>query len=655
MTDHKLLNLIQNAQQQLAKSNYHQALKLSQDLLNLNQDIFDGWLIKAIACQSLSRFSEALESINQTLQMNPKFEMGYLIKVQVLRALKHNKQAIKTCEFGLKTFRANAQLWLEYSELLYAIADKHSADNAFKQHLIFSASSPNLQQALRAFFNKDFFNSEKEVRQHLKRFPSDASAIRLLGEVALNLGVYEDAQNLFEKSLQLAPNYHLARLNYAHTLNKREQNKLALAQIKLLETHQPNHPPVLIVKAAVLVKLGHYQQAIELYQHLLKRQTNQAELWASLGHTYKTTGETSKAIAAYIKATEINPQYGDAYWSLANMKTYEFTETQFKQMSLAYEELKDKKDENLTQICFALGKAYEIAKEFDQSFYFYSLGNNIKKQIEPYSTIDTEQLVARNKQFFANFKPKHKFSNSNTPVPIFIVGLPRSGSTLLEQILSSHSAIDGTKELPDIMAIARRLGNRKKKQDKDLYPHSLANLTAEQVKELGNSYLTASEHLRNGAPFFIDKMPNNFLHIGLIKTILPQAKIIDARRIPVASGFSCFKQLFAVGQSFSNDINDIKHYYQNYLALMSFWQQTFPDDIYTVNYENVVNNIESEVRQLLTFLNLDFEESCLSFYKNKRAVATASAEQVRQPINNKGLNAWQAYSKHLEPLIEISS
>ena len=233
--------------------------------------------------------------------------------------------------------------------------------------------------------------------------------------------------------------------------------------------------------------------------------------------------------------------------------------------------------------------------------------------------------------------------------------MPRSGSTLLEQILSSHSAIDGTKELPDIMAIARQLGNRKKKQDKDLYPHSIAELTALQRQQLGENYINSSAHLRSDAPYFIDKMPNNYLHIGLIKSILPQAKIIDARRLPVATGFSCFKQLFATGQNFSNDISDITHYYQQYTDVMSFWQTIYSEDILTVHYEQVIENIETQVKRLLAFIGLPFEQNCLTFYDNKRAVATASAEQVRQPINNKGLTAWQPYVEYLQPLVELSA
>ncbi len=655
MTEPQLINDIKKAQHYLSAKDFNQALSLSQKILTIDSNSFDGWLIQTIANQSLGNLSQALTSVNNVIIINQQFAMAYVIKCQILKANNNFTEALQTCRVALDKFPENQQLWLECSKLLYIEGNKEQADEAFKQHLIHSAHSTNLQQALKAFFDNDLPNSEKQVRQHLKQQPSDPSAIRLLGEIALTLGVYEDAQRLFEKALTLAPNYHLARLNYAHCLNKRERGNLALQQINQLEVKQPNHPPVQIVKAAILVKLGQYQAAIELYQQLLAKQVNQAQLWASLGHTYKTTGQTEQAVDAYLKAIHYKPLYGDAYWSLANLKTYEFTAVQIDSMLSAYQQLKSAGDENLAQICFALGKAYEAQQAIDHSFQFYKLGNDIKKTIDPYSRQEIEQLISRNKLFFKDKQPAPFKQDKQTVTPIFIVGLPRSGSTLLEQILSSHSAIDGTKELPDIMAIARQLGNRKKKQDKDLYPHSIAELTALQRQQLGENYINSSAHLRSDAPYFIDKMPNNYLHIGLIKSILPQAKIIDARRLPVATGFSCFKQLFATGQNFSNDISDITHYYQQYTDVMSFWQTIYSEDIHTVHYEQVIENIETQVKRLLAFIGLPFEQNCLTFYDNKRAVATASAEQVRQPINNKGLTAWQPYVEYLQPLVELSA
>jgi hypothetical protein len=299
-----------------------------------------------------------------------------------------------------------------------------------------------------------------------------------------------------------------------------------------------------------------------------------------------------------------------------------------------------------------LGSAYEKQGDYEQSFKFYEKGNQIKRKLEPYDAGGLDELVKRNMRYFE--RKHHKANLLASPTPIFIVGLPRSGSTLLEQILASHSMVDGTRELPDILAIARQLGNKKRKNDEDMYPQSLSTLSISELETLGQKYLSDTAHYRNNAPFFIDKMPNNFLHIGLIKSILPNAKIIDARRHPMSTCFSCFKQLFAVGQTFSNNLDDLSHYYSNYLKIMNFWTTCYPEDLLTVNYEDVVYDLEQQVSSILTFLGLPFEMQCIEFHNNKRAVATASSEQVRQPINTKGIDAWKPYEPYLTQLKQLS-
>lgn len=654
MAESKAVKLIQQAQHFLAKKDAQQALVLGQKVLSEYPSSLDALLTLAIGHQQLNQNSEAFKYINQVIKNAPTLEMAHLTRLQIAKQLNHSVSLLDLCKSSLSASPNSSQLWYELSQIEYGCGNKLLADQAFKKHLVLSASTPSLKRAIKAFFDQDFVESEKEVRQHLLKNPNDVSAIRLLGELALTLGVFEDAQRLFERALQLAPKYNLARLNYAHVLNKRELSKAALEQVNFLEQHQPDHAPIISIKAAVLVKLGQYQEAIALYQKLLLKQPNQPEVWASLGHTYKTLGDKTRSVESYLAALEHNPDYGDAYWSLANLKTYQFTPQQITNMKRSYNKLKTRETENLAQICFALGKAYEGLQNVDSAFKYYQLGNQIKGTLEPYLKDEIEQLVARNKAFFHLSAPASSHNKNANTTPIFIVGLPRSGSTLLEQILASHSQVDGTKELADIIALARKLGNRKRKLDTDNYPESLGSLSSQQKLELGAKYIDSSKHLRNGAPFFIDKMPNNFLHIGLIKAILPQARIIDARRMPASSGFSCYKQLFATGQNFSYDLNHIEHYYLNYLDLMAHWKSIYPDDILTVHYEDVVEDTEQQVRNILKFLNLDFEENCLHFYNNTRAVATASAEQVRQPINSKGLDAWRPFTPYIQNLIAIS-
>jgi hypothetical protein len=344
------------------------------------------------------------------------------------------------------------------------------------------------------------------------------------------------------------------------------------------------------------------------------------------------------------------PSWGEAYWSLANLKTFTFDEAEIMQMQ---RELSNKTLTALERvnICFALGKALEDNKDYSQSFSYYQQGNAIKEKIERYDANETSGLINRTitvceQSVFAQQKKQgcHKAD------PIFIVGLPRSGSTLLEQILASHSQVDGTKELPDIIAMVRKLSGRVKHNDISKYPEIIANLTPQQLKELGEEYLSRTQVHRGSAPFFIDKMPNNFAHIGLIKLILPNAKIIDARRHPMSACFSGFKQLFTTGQAFTYGLENIGKYYIDYIKLMDHWHSVLPQQVLTVNYEEVVNDFENQVRKILSFCGLAFEQSCLEFYNNQRAVNTASSEQVRQPIYQSGLNAWSAYEEHLMPL-----
>ncbi|WP_221932912.1 tetratricopeptide repeat-containing sulfotransferase family protein [Thalassotalea sp. PS06] len=657
MTQSEIMHLIQRGQKLLASGQSREAYSIGLAAVANSPDSTDSHLLVAIAAQQLKKLEIAFDSITKVIKLNPNIELAHVVRANISSQLNSVKTTVELCKNSIQYFPNNSQIWFQLSQSEYKLNNHASADTAFKKHLVLSASSPVLGEALKQFFKQDFLSSEKAVRQHLNKHPNDVSALRLLGEIALNLGVFDDAQRLFEKALSLAPKYSLARLNYAHVLTKRERNKEALKQIQLLEKQQPNHPPILTIKAATLVKLGRYKESISLYQELLEAQPNQPELWASLGHTYKTTGEKQKCVSAYLNALKFNPDYGDAYWSLANLKTYEFNEEQVTQMHQSYARCHQHQNENLAQICFALAKALESKKKIDESFSYYQIGNQIKSELEPYDRKELEQLVQRSKAYFNREKISAistlKHSKPHKTTPIFIVGLPRSGSTLLEQILATHSQVDGTKELADIVSLARKLGNRKKKQDNDEYPQSIAKLTEREKWLLGQEYINSSAHLRNDAPYFIDKMPNNFQHIGLIKTILPNAKIIDARRNPVASGFSCYKQLFATGQNFSYDLKNIQHYYQHYLLQMEFWQSCFPDDIITIQYENVIHQTEQQIRKLLEFLNLNFEVNCLDFYKNERAVATASAEQVRQPINTKGLDAWQPYQHHLSILLSI--
>ena len=391
-----------------------------------------------------------------------------------------------------------------------------------------------------------------------------------------------------------------------------------------------------------------HNEGIESYKKSIELKANQPRVHLSLGHVYKTTGNQEECINSYNEAISFDNNFGEAYWSLANLKTYKFSGDEILNMEKRVE-LTEVPEREKVHFLFSLGKAFEDMGSYDESFEYYKRGNDLNRGRTTYDPKAIEALSERLKLFFTEDRlNKYKGSGDNSNSPIFIVGLPRSGSTLIEQILASHSKIEGTMELPNIMNIARKLGNSTK--DRTAYPEVIDTLQGIDLTDLGKSFINETQFLRTGKQHFIDKMPNNFSHIGLIKLILPNAKIIDARRNPMDTCFSCFKQLFARGQAFTYDLSEIARYYVNYVNLMDHWDKVLPGYVYRVQHEDLLNNQERVTRDLIDFCEVDFESSTLEFYKTKRAVKTASSEQVREPINTKGLNQWKNYEIHLKDL-----
>ncbi|WP_293764125.1 sulfotransferase [uncultured Paraglaciecola sp.] len=647
---HDIRVAVQHAQEMLHHNAFAAAEQQGREILKSFPNEPNALFIIGVSLKGLARFSEARKTFQVLVKQTPKFALAHQELGFTLHALKQIRQAIISLKDAVNVDTHLIHSWKRLSELLLATGDSHASEQAYNSYLRFSAKHPLLGEALQAFIDGKLALSERHCHDYLKQSPNDVSALRLLAEIAIKLGVFGDAEHLLVRCLGLAPDYHLARLNYAHVLNKQEKSQQALLEIATLEKHQPNVPPQQILKAAILVRLGQFEDAIALYDSLIARLPEQANLYTSRGHALKTIGEQKAAIASYRQSIACAPSYGEAYWSLANLKTFRFEQSEIQLMKKQME-IEQLPALDQINICFALGKALEDNKEFEQSFHYYQLGNACKNTIERYDADETTALIERT----ITTCPSPVFENNDEQGcskadPIFIVGLPRSGSTLLEQILASHSLVDGTKELPDIIAMVRKLSDRKKRHEISKYPEVIAKLSSEQRLALGNEYINKTRIHRGDAPFFIDKMPNNFAHIGLIKLILPNAKIIDARRQPMSACFSGFKQLFSTGQAFSYDLENIARYYQDYLHLMDHWQKVLPHQVLTVSYEDVVNDFENQVRQLLYFCGLPFEQNCLEFYNNARAVNTASSEQVRQPINTKGLDAWKPFEAFLTPL-----
>jgi len=508
-----------------------------------------------------------------------------------------------------------------------------------------AAGHPELIEAASHLLAGAFGKAEPLCRVVLKRDPLDVNAMRLLAEIGIEVGRLEDAEALLARALELTPSFRLARFSYANVLGRRGKFQAALTELDALLEVDPDQPGYLILKANTLVRIGDHESAIAIYRNVLARVPATAGVQMSLGHSLKTVGHQDEAIAAYNIARSLRDDLGDAYWSLANLKTFRFSDDDLDTMrTVAERETISRED--YFHLAFALGKALEDRGKFEEAFTWYRRGNAIKRRLVTYSADDNHSDMTRISAYFSKdvFETRR---NAGCPdrAPIFIVGLPRAGSTLLEQILASHSAVEGTQELPDIISMARRIADKKRTDDPSNYPGGLTQLSDADLTALGEEYIERTRIHRSGAPFFIDKMPNNFAHIGLIRLILPKATIIDARRHPLACCFSGYKQLFAKGQNFTYNLTDIGRYYADYVTLMRHWHDVLPGHVLHVQYEDMVADTEAQVRRLLDHCGLPFEDNCLRFYENKRAVKTASSEQVRQPIFTSGLDQWE----HFEP------
>ena len=541
--------------------------------------------------------------------------------------------------------------WRTLADHLRAIDDSAGADEAYAQHIRCSTRNPRLLEAATALCQNDVPAAEGLLRQYLLQAPTDVAAIRMLAEVAARLGRYGDAENLLSRCLELAPTFTAARHNYALVLHRQNKSAAALAEIDRALTADPGNPGYCSLKAAILSAVGEYDAAIALYQRVVAAYPRNAKVWMSFAHTLKTAGRQQEAIDDYRRSIELAPHLGEAYWSLANLKTFRFSAADIAAMrsQLERDELSV---EDRFHLHFALGKASEDQGDYASAFQHYRQGNEQRLSIIDYDATENSSQVTRAKSLLtAEFFAARRDFGCQAPDPIFIVGLPRAGSTLLEQILASHPLVEGTMELPDLVSIARGLAGPKSRGETSKYPDVLATLTAEQCVQLGEQYLAQTRiHRKRGTPFFIDKLPNNFSHTGLIHLILPNAKIIDARRHPLGCCFSAFKQHFARGQHFSYSLADAGRYYHDYVELMAHFDEVLPGHVHRVIYEQMVENTETEVRRLLDYCGLPFDQRCLRFYENDRAVRTASSEQVRQPIYRDGVDHWRNFEPWLDPL-----
>ena len=606
-------------------------------------------LYRAIALRLQQKTKQAADLLSSLCERWPDAPFAHLQHGLAQRELGVIDGAERSFERAVEVKPDFADGWLALADIRVATDDGRGANEAFGRYAELAPQVPELRDAAAALGNGNSAVAERLVRQRLGAHPNDIVALCALADIAQRHGQIADAGQLLRHVVRMAPGYTRARHNYAVVLLREGRVDDALEECEQLLARAPRDPALRKLKAAILAKGLEYEQSIRIFEELLAEDSSRAELWTSLGHLLKSVGRSADSTAAYRKAIALQPSAGEAYWSLANLKTGELEDEELDAMRSQLETT-TLGDDDRTHLHFAMGRALEERQRYDESFEHYDKGNRLRQRVQPYDPALLADHVRRSKAMLSGsfFADRQGYGTPESD-PIFVVGLPRSGSTLVEQILASHSGVEGTTELPDVAAIAASLDARDGSGSP--YPDSLETLTPARFAELGQRYLQRTRgHRKLGTPSFVDKMPNNFAHIGLIHLMLPNARIVDVRRHPLACGWSVYKELFATSQNFSYSLEHIGDYYRRYLELMRHIDVALPGRVHRVIYEDLVDDTETIVRRLLDYCGLPFEENCLNFHENRRPVSTASAEQVRQPINRRGIDQWHHFGAQLAPL-----
>ena len=641
---------VRRARERLKSRDYAGALRAAEALAVEVPENRDVLYLIAVSLRFLGKIPEALAALERLEQLHPRFSRLYQERGHCYVALRDAPQAIDAFLKGVNINPALPASWGLLEGLYRMTGQPENARTAAAHIATLKDLPPEILTATGLFSDGDWLPAENMVRAYLLKHGNHVEGMRLLARIGMERNVWDDAEILLEAVLTLAPDYHAARYDYARVLLERHKYLRTREELEKLLKLEPKNRSYLTLYATTIVGVGEHEKAIELYRELLADAPQAADLHLSIAHSLKTLGRRQEAIEAYRAAAAARPDFGDAYWSLANLKTYRFGEDEIARMR-AEESSSGTALVDRYHLCFALGKAFEDQGKFEESFRYYERGNAFKRSESRYRPEIIEQntrLQIENCR--AELFSRHEGAGAQNPDPIFIVGLPRAGSTLLEQVLASHSRVEGTQELADIPRMVLDLQGRDPDLEHPRYPGVLTGMSSEQLLRLGEKYLADTRVYRTDKPYFIDKMPNNFRHIGLIHLILPNAKIIDARREPMACCFRNLKQLFASGQEFTYSITDIARYYRTYLELMRHWEMVLPGKVLRVQHEEVVDDLDGNVRRILDFCGLDFEPGCVEFHKTERSVRTASSEQVRQPIFRDGLDQWKNYEPWLEPL-----
>jgi len=641
-----------NIQRLMQQKQFQPALVEAELLAEKEPKNIEAHYLKAVCQRYLRKFDGARSTLRDIDKLYPEFGRKLQEEGHINRDEGKLSAALIAYQKACKSNPALIASWREQANIFLTQGKKQEAAQAASQADRLASLPQELVMVNHLIHEGKVLIAEQVCRKFLQANPHNIEGMRLLADIGARFGVFNEADFLLESAIEFAPNDIQLQLDHIQILRKRQKFAAALERAEALYKRDPESPLFQSHLAIESMQTGDHEQAFELFEKVLKKIPNDPATLTSRGHAFKTFGKHEEAIESYRSAYKSKEDHGDAYFGLANLKTYKFTDTEIDKM-LALTERMDIGYMDRVHLCFSLGKAFEDRKEFEKSFEQYERGNDLKTIQSKYTAASmTEELEAQAKVCTKGLFEKQGGKGCQVPDPIFIVGLPRAGSTLLEQIIASHSQVDGTLELPNILSLSFQLRGRERAKVDGRYPRILHELPAEKLKEFGERFIEETQIHRQGAPFFIDKMPNNFRHIALIKLILPNAKIIDARRHPMACCFSGFKQHFAEGQEFTYGLENIGTYYRDYVHLMDHWDKVLPGEILRVQYEDVVADTEAQVRRILEYLGLPFEQACVDFHKTKRSVRTASSEQVRQPIFKSGLEQWRNYEPWLDPLKE---
>ena len=629
------------------------AARAAGEILGHHPDNAAASLLLATAARKLGNTALALEVLEGLARSQPA---AAFIRLELARAYceaGRGAESVATLREALSIEPALAEGWRELSSQLAAAGDAHGADVAYERYAALASQPWQLAEPSAALAGGRVVAAEAMLRRILRDAPQDVAAMRMLADALARREAYAEAERLLRQALDLTPGYSAARHDLACLLLTQQKPVDILPLVERLLLLDPKNAVYRQLLASVFSMTGQHAQAIEILGALVAAPNAGFAEWLNYGHELKAAGRSQESIAAYRRTMALDPARGEAYWSLANLKTFRFDAAEIDAMRSALQR-EDLKPDDRVDLEFSLGKALEDECRFAESFEHYAAGNALRRNGVNYDAGKISLHVRRSKEIYTpQFFADRVHFGSQAEDPIFVVGLPRAGSTLLEQILASHSRVEGTRELAEMVAIARGLATKNGEADEGRAFEALCSLDAAQVAALADRYLAETRiYRRGGAPRFIDKMPNNFLHIGLIHLMFPRAAIIDARRHPIGGCFSAFKQHFASGQLFTYDQVDLATFYRDYVELMAHYDAVLPGRIHRVYYERVVADLPREVHRLLEYCGLPFEDQCLRFYETRRGVQTASSEQVRQPIFAESVDQWRHFEPWLGPMKE---